>query len=114
MADDSWACRACEQSNESGATACSACNCPATPTATEVEAHQAHFAAARGKKYECLKCSHDVYEVGETRSSGGLLSSFFEVETEKFSFVACARCGYTEFYRRNRNGLRNVLDFSIG
>ena len=113
MADYRWACRACEHSNEPGTTTCSRCDCPAEPTVTQVDAHHAHFAALQGKKYQCMKCAHDCYEVGETRSSGGLLSSFFEVETEKFSFVACVRCGYTEFYRHKRNPLR-VLDFSIG
>lgn len=54
------------------------------------------------------------FDVGETRNSGGILSSVFEVETEKFSFIACARCGFTEFYRCDRNVLRAIFDLEIG
>jgi predicted nucleic-acid-binding Zn-ribbon protein len=108
-----WSCLACEASNEATAQRCTRCECPSTPNATEVESHKAHFASTHGKPYECFKCGHGKYEVGEARMSGGMLSSFFEVESEKFSFVACARCGYTEFYRGKRSALRNLADWGI-
>src|SRR6218665_42612 len=108
MADYIWTCLACEQGNEANATTCMRCHCPSTPNATEVEAHKAQFTSTQGKPYQCFKCAHDQYQTGETRNSGGILSSLFEVETEKFSFISCARCGYTEFYRHERSMLRTI------
>ena len=108
-----WTCLACEETNEANSNSCAKCGCPSTANATEVEAHKAYFISGQGKKYQCFKCQHDKYQVGETRNSGGLLSSIFEVESEKFSFIACARCGYTEFYRGERSVLRNIFDLNL-
>ncbi|MEK1941073.1 MAG: zinc ribbon domain-containing protein [Pseudomonas sp.] len=108
-----WTCLACDQSNEAGASACIKCHCPSTPNATEVEAHKAMNTSTQGKKYQCVKCGEEKFEVGESRTAGGILSSIFEVETEKFSFVACARCGFTEFYRCERSALRTIFDFGL-
>lgn len=108
-----WTCLACTESNDAESQVCTRCECPSNANATEVEAHRARFNATQGRKYQCLKCGCERYEVGETRNSGGILSSVFEVETEKFSFIACAHCGYTEFYRCERSVLRALYDLGV-
>ena len=64
--------------------------------------------------YSCRKCGHAAYETGEIRASGGVWSSLFDLETERFSFVACAKCQYTEFYRTELSNLQKVLDLLAG
>lgn len=108
-----WSCLACGESNDAGAALCVRCECPSDANATEVAAHRARFVSTQGRKYQCLKCGGEKYEVGETRSSGGILSSLFEVETEKFSFISCTHCGYTEFYRCERSVLRGLYDLGV-
>ena len=63
------------------------------------------------KTYSCTKCGHSEYEVGEVRTSGGLWSSLFDFNTERFSYVACARCQYTDLYRARLGDLNKVVDF---
>lgn len=111
MSDYRWRCMACELGNEADEKRCVRCGCPASPQDTEIEAHKAQYLALQGRKYECAKCGFGEYKAGEMRGSGGILSSFLEVETEKFSFVSCAKCGYTEFYRGKASTLRNIGDF---
>ncbi|MBV2133737.1 zinc ribbon domain-containing protein [Pseudomonas sp. MAP12] len=113
MPTNRWTCAACSESNESSALLCARCECPSNANATEVEAHRALFTSTQGKKYKFLKCDCEKYEVGETRNSGGILSSVFEVETEKFSFISCSHCGHTEFYRCERSALRALYDLGF-
>jgi predicted nucleic-acid-binding Zn-ribbon protein len=63
--------------------------------------------------YACRKCGHMGYETGEFRASGGRWSSWFDFDTERFSFVACERCRYTEFYRVRLGQLGRVVDFLL-
>ena len=113
MTEYSWRCQACEQVNAGGATRCGRCECPSSANASTIEAYAAKFRASGGRRYECVKCGSADYKVGEIRASGGLLSSLLEVESEKFTWVSCNRCGYTEFYRGNRSVLRNLFDFGV-
>jgi predicted nucleic-acid-binding Zn-ribbon protein len=48
------------------------------------------------------------------RGTGGLASSLFNVQSEKFSYVACAACGYTELYKKPLSDLQKVFDFLAG
>lgn len=108
-----WRCQACDQVNPAGTTRCTQCDCPASPDTPTIEAHAARFKALGARRFACAKCDSDQYKVGELRASGGLLSSVLEVESEKFSYIACARCGYTELYRGDRSVLRQLFDFGI-
>lgn len=67
-----------------------------------------------GGSYECPKCGHGGYEVGELRASGGYLSKFFDVQRQKFTTVVCQGCGYTDLYRGDTSVLGDVLDFLGG
>jgi uncharacterized protein len=113
MSAYAWRCKACDNANQPGTEVCSTCGCPGTSTAVESEAYAAKFRATRGAKYECAKCGHPEFDVGEIRASGGILSSVFEVESEKFAYISCKRCGYTEFYRGERSILRHIFDLGI-
>ena len=108
-----WRCQACDHVNPVGTSRCEQCDCPASPDAPTIEAHAAKFKATGAKRYACVKCGSNEYKVGELRASGGIWSSVIEVESEKFSFLACGRCGYTELYRGDRSVLRQLFDFGV-
>jgi predicted nucleic-acid-binding Zn-ribbon protein len=59
----------------------------------------------------CAKCRSTEHKSGEFRASGGLLSSFFDFATERFTYVSCVRCGYTEFYNARLGTGSRILDF---
>lgn len=61
--------------------------------------------------YTCIKCGNKTYEVGEIRATGGIISKIFDVQTEKFSYTACSRCSFSEFYKAKSSQLGNVFDF---
>ena len=65
-------------------------------------------------KFACSKCGCEQYVVGEIRGPGGKLASMFEVDNERFSYIACQNCKFTEFYRTELKKLDRVLDFLIG
>lgn len=65
---------------------------------------------ARGR-FECPRCGHQGHEVGTLRGTGGLLSSLFDVQRERFTTLTCERCRYTELYKGDRNVLSDVFDF---
>jgi predicted nucleic-acid-binding Zn-ribbon protein len=86
----------------------------AAPSALRHEAPRQELPAAPARPaYSCRKCGHAGYEAGEFRASGGRWSSWFDFNTERFSFVACERCRYTEFYRVRLGQLGRVVDFLL-
>lgn len=48
------------------------------------------------------------------RGTGGLGTSLFNVQSENFSYVSCAQCGYTEFYKRSLSEMQKLFDFMSG
>lgn len=62
----------------------------------------------------CGKCGSLKRETGEFRASGGLLSAFFDFATERFNYVSCGSCGYTEFYNARLGTGSRVVDFLGG
>lgn len=63
------------------------------------------------KKFQCAKCSHTEYELGEIRAAGGFWSKFFNVESERYKSISCKKCSYTEFYKGTQSTAGNILDF---
>ncbi|MDY6769634.1 MAG: zinc ribbon domain-containing protein [Candidatus Nanohaloarchaea archaeon] len=62
----------------------------------------------------CPKCGAAETESGSARMAGGLLSSLFELETNRFDTVTCVECGYTEFYSKDRSTGQEIVDFFLG
>lgn len=62
----------------------------------------------------CPKCGSVERKTGAFRASGGGLSAFFNFATEKFTYVSCANCGYTEFYSAKLGMGSRVIDFLGG
>lgn len=60
--------------------------------------------------YKCPKCDNRTYELGEIRTTGGLLTKIFDIQNKKFSSVTCKRCSYTEFYKSKTGALSNIFD----
>lgn len=59
----------------------------------------------------CGKCGTTSRKSGEFRAAGGFLSTFFDVATERFTYVSCTGCGYTEFYNARLATGTRVVDF---
>ena len=64
--------------------------------------------------YSCVKCSHDKFEVREFRASGGGLSAFFDIQSEKYRVICCMRCKYSESYHGRASPGQQTLDFLFG
>lgn len=64
--------------------------------------------------WQCPKCHHEQFEVGEFRATGGRLAKMFDVQNKKFSTVTCSHCSYTEVYRSSSSTLGNVFDIFLG
>lgn len=61
--------------------------------------------------YKCPKCQSTEYKTGELRATGGFWSKVFDVQNEKFSYISCLKCTYTEFYKSSTSALSNIFDF---
>ncbi|CAI8410932.1 MAG: Uncharacterised protein [Acidimicrobiales bacterium AG-410-I20] len=67
------------------------------------------------KSFSCPKCHGNEYEAGQIRTTGSGLSRFLDLQNQKFGFVACTNCGYTEFYRMDgKGGLGTFFDVLTG
>lgn len=62
------------------------------------------------KNYECPKCHHNSYTIGQMRATGGTLSKIFDIQTEKYTSVTCDYCTYTEFYKAKTSAISNIFD----
>ena len=127
-----WTCHACRSPNAMEEDACTQCGCPAQASGLEIKQHLANYSGPIhpsaeddqladgtqtlvGKKpYVCPKCGHNRCRVGNARTSGGFLSAVFEVDSQHFSYVACGRCRYTEFYQCDVSSLGMLFDFLVG
>ena len=65
------------------------------------------------QSYKCIKCGCNELKTGQMRVSGGFWASAFEIENNRFNWIACNKCGYTEFYKSNVPGVQKVFDYLI-
>jgi len=63
--------------------------------------------------FTCAKCNGTEYSRKEVRTEGGLLSTAFDVSTNRFIAVSCENCGYTEFYRDDPGLGSKIFDFLV-
>lgn len=66
------------------------------------------------QSFRCAKCNGESCTVGELRAAGGLVSSVLDVSANKFKYVSCETCGYTEFYRADLSSGAQIFDFLVG
>ena len=96
-------------------TICPRCACPADATDAEIIEYRTRYETTRPLhekvSFECVKCSGHTYESGVLRAAGGALSSVFDISTNKFRFITCTSCGYTEFYRADIGALGIAAEF---
>lgn len=64
-----------------------------------------------GINFKCSKCGGTDYKVGEIRAAGGFWTKVFDIQSEKFSYISCKNCSYTEFYNARSSQLGNIFDF---
>jgi len=50
------------------------------------------------ENWSCLRCGKSEYHQKVVRVSGGLTSSWLNIETNKFHVIVCNYCGKSEFY----------------
>jgi uncharacterized protein len=60
--------------------------------------------------YKCLKCSGGDYTKSEVSTTGGTWSRMFDYSSNFFTAITCSKCGYTELFRANSTGLKDLLD----
>ena len=61
--------------------------------------------------YACTKCGGTECKTGSIRTTGAGLSRFLNLQNQKFGFVACTACGYTDLYKVDGSGkLGTVFD----
>ena len=61
-------------------------------------------------KFKCSKCLKSEFKTGEIRTAGGFWTKIFDIQNEKFSYISCANCSYTEFYSVKSSGPENIFD----
>ena len=62
----------------------------------------------------CPKCGHTGTDVGEISTTGGGISKMFDIQTNSFTVVSCANCGYSELYREATAGASDFVDIFLG
>ena len=63
------------------------------------------------RAFACAKCGGTGCETGTIRTTGDGVSRYMNLQNQKFGFMACEACGYTEFYRMDgKGGLGTVFD----
>tara|TARA_B100000029_G_scaffold505788_1_gene587137 strand:+ start:5079 stop:5318 length:240 start_codon:yes stop_codon:yes gene_type:complete len=62
--------------------------------------------------WECLKCKNRGAETGKIRVTGDGASRYVNLQNHKFGYIACNKCGYTEFYlnKEKDKGWKTALD----
>jgi hypothetical protein len=60
--------------------------------------------------YRCIRCSHNQYDVGQIRVTGGMLAKIFDVQNKKFTTVTCQHCQHTELFRADSSKLGSIFD----
>jgi predicted nucleic-acid-binding Zn-ribbon protein len=68
----------------------------------------------RHRNWQCPKCGHKDYEVGQFRATGGMFAKIFDVQNKRFSTITCENCTFTEVYRTPGSKLGDVFDFFVG
>jgi hypothetical protein len=66
------------------------------------------------KNYKCQKCAHQKCHTGQIRTARSFLSSFFNVQSARYTAVVCSRCSFTEFYQGHVSAEEQAIDFVFG
>ena len=66
------------------------------------------------QSFKCAKCDSQGAEVRRLAMSGTGLSRLFEIQSNRYAFVSCHNCGYTEIYNldtlEGRDNLGSFLE----
>ena len=60
--------------------------------------------------YKCMKCDSIEFVEGKIRATDSGISRFLNLQNNLFITVSCAKCGYTELYKRKTGKLGTVVD----
>ncbi|ESP92505.1 zinc ribbon domain-containing protein [Pseudoalteromonas luteoviolacea] len=111
-----WECIACGSKNKGAEQVCSNCGVANEKLSSERKAAGVlNKMGSKSKfKFECVKCQHTEFEVGELRGKGGLFSSIFQFNNKRFYHISCKSCGYSEFYKRDLSSREKAIDLFTG
>ncbi len=62
----------------------------------------------------CIKCGNTEIEEGTLSATGSGLSKVFDVQHNNFTTITCSKCGYTEFYKKDKNRTTDMIDLFFG
>lgn len=111
-----WICIACGSKNTESDQVCSTCGVASEKLSAERKASGVFNKMPNEEafKFECMKCQHTAFEVGQLRGNGGLFSSIFNYNNKRFYSISCRACGFTEFYKRDLNSREKAVDLFTG
>ena len=58
----------------------------------------------------CVKCGHTEVEEGTLSATGSGFSKIFDLQHNNFTTITCKNCGYTEFYKVDKNRTTDIVD----
>lgn len=115
MTEVFWVCPSCDYELPQQFERCLRCSCPRDADQATIEHSRSRYNATRPASekagFTCVKCGGHANESGQLRASGGALSSVFDISTNRFNFITCSTCGYTEFYRADFGTLGVAAEF---
>ncbi|MGY3479733.1 zinc ribbon domain-containing protein [Staphylococcus cohnii] len=62
----------------------------------------------------CVKCGHTEVEEGTLSATGSGFSKIFDLQHNNFTTITCKNCGYTEFYKVDKNRTTDIVDLFFG
>ena len=63
------------------------------------------------QQFDCPKCKNTGAKVDKLAMSGTGLSRFLDIQMNRFAFVSCLNCGFTEIYNlKTLEGNSNLGD----
>ncbi|PHK48745.1 zinc ribbon domain-containing protein [Staphylococcus edaphicus] len=62
----------------------------------------------------CVKCGHTEIEEGTLSATGSGLSKILDLQHNNFTTITCKNCGYTEFYKVDKNRKTDIIDLFFG
>ena len=62
----------------------------------------------------CVKCGHTEVEEGTLSATGSGFSKIFDLQHNNFTAITCKNCGYTEFYKVDKNRTTDIVDLFFG
>jgi predicted nucleic-acid-binding Zn-ribbon protein len=62
-------------------------------------------------RYTCPKCGNKQYKIGEMWTFGSFWTKMFQLHAQRFTFITCHNCKYTEIYNVQKKNIGEDINF---